>query len=80
MSEKQRALYRGDRKRFVNGVPARNLSEDDWNSLDSEHQAEVRTSDLYDVRTDAEMRGSTTPNTPTASAKAADTKPAGDSA
>lgn len=59
MADKQRALYRGDRSRFLDGIPARNLSESDWQALDDSQRDAVRTSDLYDVRSDSEMSGST---------------------
>lgn len=88
MPDKQRALYRGDGKFFLNGVPARNLSEDDYQALTDDQKAEVQASNLYDFRSDSEMSGTTTARTsarPPAAisgepAKDADTKPAGNSA
>lgn len=69
MAEKQRALYRGDGKLFLNGVPARHLSETDYQSLTDDQKAEVQASDLYEFRSDSEMSSTTT-------ARVASTKPA----
>lgn len=85
MPDKQRALYRGDGKRFLNGVPAQNLSEEAYQSLTDDQKTEVQNSDLYEFRSDAEMAGSTTARTAARQpavepAKDADTKPADSSA
>jgi hypothetical protein len=59
MSEKLRATWKGDDPptRFHAGIPARDLDEDDWQSLTKGERATARKSPLYDVKTDAEMRG-----------------------
>ena len=41
---------------FLNGVPNRDLTEDDYDALDTDQRKAVRESGLYDVRTDAEMK------------------------
>lgn len=59
MAEKMRALFRGDRNHFVDGVPARNLSEADWAALTDEAREEATASNLYEVRSDSEMSTAT---------------------
>lgn len=39
--------YTGNRTRFIGGVPARDLSEADWDRLSPELKRRVRQSDLY---------------------------------
>lgn len=48
---------------FLEGVPARDLDEDDYRALSGAQRAAVRQSALYDVRTDQEMADSATPAT-----------------
>jgi hypothetical protein len=52
-----RARWKGAEGEFVYGVPARNLSEDEYAALTPEQRAEVRASGVYDVKTEAEMAG-----------------------
>lgn len=39
--------YVGDRTRFIGGVPARDLNDDDWARLSLDLKRRVRQSDLY---------------------------------
>jgi len=61
MPEKLRARWKGatgpngQPLAYLSGVPARSLTEADWQRLSPEQRERVRASDLYDVRTDAEM-------------------------
>ena len=41
----------------LTGIPARDLSEDEWQSLNADQRKMVRDSGLYDVKTDAQMSG-----------------------
>ena len=41
---------------FLPGIPARDLTEEDYQALTVEQRAAVRASPLYDAKTDAEMR------------------------
>ena len=41
----------------IGGIPARDLEEEEWQALTNEQRAAVRASSLYDVKTDAAMRG-----------------------
>lgn len=50
-----RARYTGDGTAYLNGIPARNLDEDEFEALSADDRRRVRASGLYDVRTDAEM-------------------------
>jgi hypothetical protein len=65
-----RARYRGRLdangvpQEFLNGIPASDIDEDQWQQLDSEQRAAVREArrggdgkPLYDVATDREMSG-----------------------
>lgn len=54
-----RAKYTGDGREYLEGVPARDLEEEDYQALDSDQRAAVRGSDLYDTKTDAQMRPGT---------------------
>lgn len=49
-----RAKYKGDGE-FYHGIPARDLDEDEWQVLDNEQRQLLRSSALYDVKTDREM-------------------------
>lgn len=42
---------------FVTGVPNQDLDEETYRSLTNEQREAVRVSELWDVRTDAEMAG-----------------------
>jgi hypothetical protein len=44
---------------FLEGVPARHLTQEDFDALTDEQKEAVRKSGLYDVRTEEEMREST---------------------
>jgi hypothetical protein len=55
MPEKMKALYRGDGSQFHAGIPARHLTQDEFEALDTEQRAALRASALYEVRTDKEM-------------------------
>lgn len=50
-----RARFKGGEGQFLIGIPARHLDEDEYAALSAEQRAEVRSSGLYDVKTDAEM-------------------------
>lgn len=50
----QRARYMGKAGEFVHGVPARHLSDEEYDALSTEQRAAVRSSGLYDVKTEAE--------------------------
>lgn len=41
---------------FLNGVPNRDLTEDDWDQLDAEQRDLIRKSDIYEVPTEAEFK------------------------
>lgn len=56
---KPKAEWKGHRPEhrryeFLNGVPARDLSDDDYAALSDEQQADVAASGLYNVRADPE--------------------------
>lgn len=59
MAEKMRALFRGDRNHFIDGVPARSLTDADWAALTDADRNNALASGLYEVRDDAEMSTST---------------------
>jgi hypothetical protein len=44
-----KARYKGDGTAYLNGVPARNLSDEEYDALETEQKAAVRKSGLYDV-------------------------------
>lgn len=48
-----KARYKGDGTEFLNGVPARNLSDEEYDALDTEQKSDVRRSGLYDVVSEA---------------------------
>lgn len=56
-----RASFKGPRDSdgvpatYLNGIPARDLDEDEWQALTTEERDTVRRSGLYDVKTDAEV-------------------------
>lgn len=50
-----RARFKGPEDAFIPGVPARHLSDEEFDALSTEQRAHVRASDLYDVKTEAEM-------------------------
>jgi hypothetical protein len=58
MPEKMKALYRAKDGGFRHGVPARHLSQADFDALSDEEQQWVQDSGLYEVRSEAEMSGS----------------------
>lgn len=66
MPEKLKALFKGKYEdlpdggrqpvEFLEGVPARSLSQEEFDALGPEQQENVRKCGLYDVRTEAEMK------------------------
>jgi len=44
-----KARFKGDGSQFLNGVPARDLDEDEYAALDAETKKLVGASELYDV-------------------------------
>jgi hypothetical protein len=49
----------GDLEGYLNGIPARDLDEDeDWKDMTPENRERVRKSELYDTKTDSQMSGS----------------------
>lgn len=40
--------YKGDGSEFLNGVPAHNLTTEEYDALDNDQRAAVRASPLYD--------------------------------
>ena len=62
---------KGDDFEFLSGVPARDLTDEDYAALDTEMKASVRNSPLYDVK--SEVR---TESTPTRTAEAEKSAPA----
>lgn len=50
-----KARYKGDGSEFLNGIPARNLDEDEYAALDADQKRDVRQSGLYEVRPDDEI-------------------------
>lgn len=47
----------GDGGQFHEGIPARDLSEEDWDALSDEHKATASASPLYELRGDARAEG-----------------------
>jgi len=41
---------------YINGVPTRDLEDDDWDSLTEAQQANVKASKLYDIPSRSEQR------------------------
>lgn len=41
---------------FIEGIPARDITESEYQALTNEQRAAVRASDLWDQKTDAEMQ------------------------
>jgi hypothetical protein len=52
-----RAKYKGNGGEFLEGIPARDLDEDEYQALDADRRKMVRESKLYDTKTDAQMSG-----------------------
>jgi hypothetical protein len=58
----RRATYNGDGSEYLNGIPARDLDDEEYQALDPDQRKAVREAKmsggkpLYDVRTDAELR------------------------
>lgn len=51
-----RATFNPDAKgRYLQGIPARDLTEDEYRALSNTQRAHVRGSSLYEVKTDKEM-------------------------
>ena len=61
-----RAQYKGDGNEHINGVPRRDISEEEWQEMDADTHKRVRETKrgdgkpLYDVSTDREMAGRAT--------------------
>lgn len=70
MPEKMRALWRGAThedgtpKEYLFGIPAKHLTNDEYEALSAEHKEQVRASGLYEVRAERELA----PAAPAASA------------
>lgn len=47
----------GTPREYLDGVPSRDIDEDEWKALSNEQRATVRGSSLYATRTDADMHG-----------------------
>lgn len=47
----------GKPREYLQGIPARDLDEDEWKAFTNEQRAEVRGSAIYRTKTDAEMSG-----------------------
>lgn len=47
-----KAHYKGDGSQFLNGVPARNLQDDEYEALDAAQRKAVRDSGLYRMADD----------------------------
>lgn len=56
MPEKMKALYRGDGSQFHVGIPARHLTQDEFDALTKEEQAAVRASPLFEVRSEKDLQ------------------------
>jgi hypothetical protein len=69
MPEKFRALYKGDGSRFHAGIPARHLTQDEFDALDETQRALLRGSDLYEVRSEREMSATAAPASSAPAAK-----------
>lgn len=52
-----RARYKGDGNEHHSDIPARDLTEEEYQALSVEQRALVRSSPLYEARTDREMEG-----------------------
>lgn len=48
-----KARYTGDGSEYLNGIPARNLSDEEYEALDREQKHAVRTSGLYEIKSEA---------------------------
>lgn len=66
MPEKMKALFKGKYEElegggrqpveFLEGVPARSLTQEEFDALGAEKQEDVRRCGLYDVRTEEQMK------------------------
>lgn len=60
-----RARFKGEGGAYHTGIPARDLSEDDWEELTTEQRETARKSALYDVKSNREMEPrASAPKTP----------------
>ncbi len=50
-----KARYKG-KGEYFGGIPARNLTDEEYDALTTEQKKTVRESDIYDVRSDTESR------------------------
>jgi hypothetical protein len=67
MAEKMKALWKGEYREepdgstqpveFLQGAPARSLTQDEFDALPEELREDMRKSPLYEVRTEKEMSG-----------------------
>jgi hypothetical protein len=53
-----KARYKGDGTEFHHGIPARNLTEEEFEALDVEERKMLRQSPLYDVVPDNKLHES----------------------
>lgn len=53
-----KARYKGDGSEFHMGIPARDLTEEEYDELDKEQKALLRSSPIYEVRSESEMHPS----------------------
>jgi hypothetical protein len=67
MPEKFKARYKGPGHHH--GIPARHLTQDEYDALDEAQRALLRGSDLYEVRSEREMSATTVPASSTPAAK-----------
>lgn len=56
MPEKMKALYRGDGNQFHAGIPARHLTQDEFDALTPEQRDLVRASSLFEVRSEKDLQ------------------------
>lgn len=52
-----RAKYKGDGAGYHTGIPARDISEEEWDSLPDELKATASASPLYELRGEARREG-----------------------
>ena len=65
-----RAKYKGNGAEFHEGIPARDIDDDEYQAMDADQRKMLRDSALYDTKTDAQM-GSHSPASPAAAHGAA---------
>lgn len=53
-----KARYKGNGEEFHMGIPKRDLTEEEYDALDADEKKLLRSSPIYDVRTEAEMHPS----------------------